>query len=75
MLLDWGNILPSAGYEGLLYGLVAIGVYLTFRILAFPDLSVDGTFPLGGAIVAVLIANHGWNPFLATFVAMTAGEY
>ena len=71
--MDWGNILPSASYEGLLYGLVAIGVYLTFRILTFPDLSVDGTFPLGGAVAAVLIANHRWNPFLATFIAMAAG--
>ena len=69
----WGNILPNAGYEGLIFGLVAIGVYLTFRILSFPDLSVDGTFPLGGTVVAVLIADHGWNPFLATLIAVTAG--
>ncbi|MFC1994082.1 ABC transporter permease [Chloroflexota bacterium] len=71
--MDWSNIFPSACYEGLLFGLVAIGVYLTFRILSFPDLSVDGTFPLGGAVVAVLIADHGWNPFLATLMAIMAG--
>jgi putative ABC transport system permease protein len=51
---------------------MTIGVYLTFRVLAFPDLSVDGTFPLGGAVAAVLIV-RGVNPFLATLVAFIAG--
>ncbi|MBC7093176.1 ABC transporter permease, partial [Candidatus Bipolaricaulota bacterium] len=36
--------------QGLIYGLMALGVYLSFRVLAFPDLSVDGTFPLGAAV-------------------------
>jgi putative ABC transport system permease protein len=56
----------------LVYGLVAVGVYLTFRVLAFPDLTVDGSFPLGGAVAAVLIIN-GVNPWLATIAALVAG--
>ncbi len=67
-----GNLLPSSFYEGLAYGLVAIGVYITFRVLAFPDLTVDGSFPLGGAVAAVLIIN-GINPWLATIAALGAG--
>jgi len=67
-----GSLLSVAWYEGLVFGLVAIGVYLTFRVLSFPDLSVDGTFPLGGAISAVLIANGG-NPFAATLAAFGGG--
>ncbi len=66
------GVLSFSFYEGLVFGLVAIGVYLTFRVLSFPDLSVDGTFPLGGAICAVLIVN-GFNPFLATLAALGAG--
>lgn len=67
-----GNILSIALYEGLVFGLVAIAIYFTFRVLSFPDLSVDGTFPLGGATAAVLITN-GVNPFLATLAALGAG--
>ena len=59
-------------YEGLVYGFVAIGVYLTFRVLSFPDLTVDGSFPLGGAVAAVLIIN-GSDPWLATLAALAAG--
>jgi putative ABC transport system permease protein len=68
----YSNILPISLYEGLSYGFVAIGVYLTFRVLSFPDLSVDGSFPLGGAIAAVLIIN-GVSPWLATIAALFAG--
>ncbi|MBP0016445.1 MAG: ABC transporter permease [Cyanobacteria bacterium SBLK] len=57
---------------GLLYALVGIGVYLSFRVLDFPDLTVDGSFPLGGAVAATLIAN-GLNPYLATGLAIVAG--
>ena len=66
------SILFVAGYEGLIFGLVAIGVYITFRVLGFPDLGVDATFPLGGATAAVFIVN-GANPFLATLFAFVAG--
>jgi putative tryptophan/tyrosine transport system permease protein len=57
---------------GLLYGLVGFGVYLSFRVLNFPDLTVDGSFPLGGAVVATLIV-RGVNPGLATAIAVLAG--
>jgi putative ABC transport system permease protein len=67
-----GGVLVFSFYEGLVFGLVAIGVYLTFRVLSFPDLSVDGTFPLGAAVAAVLIVT-GVNPFLATLCAFCSG--
>ncbi|EMN6201287.1 ABC transporter permease [Vibrio vulnificus] len=57
---------------GLLYGLVALGVYLTFRVLDFPDLSVDGSFPMGAAVAATAIV-AGVNPWLATGTAILAG--
>jgi len=57
---------------GLIFALIALGVYLSFRILQFPDLTVDGSFPLGAAVSAILIVN-GINPFLATLVACVAG--
>lgn len=57
---------------GLIYGLVAFGIYLSFRVLDFPDLTVDGSFPLGAAVAAVLIM-EGWNPWLATGSAVLAG--
>ncbi|MEL0629750.1 ABC transporter permease [Psychromonas aquatilis] len=56
---------------GLIYGLVAIGVYLTFRILDFPDLTVDGSFTLGAAVTATLIV-MGVNVFLATLIGTLA---
>lgn len=57
---------------GLIFGLVALGVLLSFRIVNFPDLTVDGSFPLGGAVAATLIV-AGWNPFAATGLAIVAG--
>lgn len=57
---------------GLLYAVMAVGVYLTFRILDFPDLTVDGSFTTGGAAAAMLIAG-GANPFVATGVGFVGG--
>lgn len=57
---------------GLIFALVALGVYISFRLLRFPDLTVDGSFPLGGAVCAVLIA-AGYNPWAATLAATAAG--
>jgi len=57
---------------GLIFGLVALGVFLSFRVVNFPDLTVDGSFPLGGAVAATLIV-AGWNPFAATAAAIVAG--
>ncbi|KRM73102.1 ABC transporter permease [Lacticaseibacillus brantae] len=62
----------SAIGQGLLYGLLGIGLFLTFRILDFPDMTVEGTFPFGAA-VAVSAITHGINPVLATLLAMLAG--
>lgn len=58
--------------QGFIYGILALGIYITFRILDFPDLSVDGTFPLGGAITASLIT-HGANPWLTLVVSFMVG--
>lgn len=58
---------------GFIYGLVALGVFISFRILEFPDLTVDGSFPLGAAVAATLIV-AGFNPLLATMAAMLAAS-
>lgn len=58
--------------QGLIYGIMAMGVYITYTILDFPDLSVDGTFPLGIAVCFVMIKN-GLNPWLALIAAFCAG--
>ncbi|WP_114787225.1 ABC transporter permease [Vibrio tetraodonis] len=57
---------------GLVYGLVALGVFITFRMLDFPDLSVDGSFPMGAAVAATAIV-AGLNPWIATGMAIMAG--
>lgn len=57
---------------GLIFGLVALGVFISFRILRFPDLTVDGSFPLGGAVAATLIT-QGFDPFSATAIATLIG--
>lgn len=57
---------------GLVYALVALGVYLSFRVLDFPDLTVDGSFPLGAAVAATWIVSGG-NPWLGSLAAMLAG--
>lgn len=59
---------------GLIFGLVALGVLISFRILRFPDLTVDGSFPLGGATAATLIS-MGMDPFTSTLLAMAAGAF
>ena len=58
--------------EGLLYGIMAMGIYITYKVLDFPDLSVDGTFPLGACVTASLIM-AGMNPWLACVLAFLAG--
>ncbi len=57
---------------GLIYGLVALAVYLSFRVLSFPDLTVDGSFPLGAAVVAAAITG-GLGAWLGTALAVAAG--
>jgi putative ABC transport system permease protein len=58
---------------GLVFGIVALGAFLSFRILDFPDLTVEGSFPLGAAVAATLIVGAGWNPWVATVGAAGAG--
>ena len=66
------NSLPGVVGQGLIWGLMAMGVYITFRILDIADLTVDGTLGFGGA-VCVLLTLNGVNVWLATLVAMLAG--
>ena len=58
--------------QGLIYGILALGVYITYKILDFPDLTVDGSFPLGAAVTATMIT-HGVNPYLTIPVSFLAG--
>ena len=66
------NSLPGAAAQGLIWGVMAIGVYISYKILDFADLTVDGSFCTGGAVAAVLIAS-GMNPLLAMVFALIAG--
>ncbi|MDD3931767.1 MAG: ABC transporter permease [Eubacteriales bacterium] len=65
-------IIQSAISQGILWGIMALGVYITFRVLNFADLTVDGSFALGGALSAVLIRS-GVHPLLAVLIAMIGG--
>lgn len=66
------NIVIGIVEEGLMYALLAMGMYITYSILDFPDLSVDGTFPLGAVITGVLILN-GVDPWLCLLISFAAG--
>ena len=57
---------PSGLAQGLLWGIMALGLYITFRMLNFADMTVDGTFTTGGAVAVMLIIG-GWNPWLAAY--------
>ena len=64
--------MPAGIAQGLIWGVMALGVYITFRLLDIADLSVDGTFTTGGAVTVMLIL-AGWNPWLAMLMAFIAG--
>lgn len=64
--------LPGGIAQGIIWGIMALGVYITFRILSFSDLSVDGTFATGGAVTVMLIIG-GTPPVLAVLAAVAAG--
>lgn len=66
------DLLVSTLIQGLIYALVSFGVYITYSILDFPDLSVDGSFPLGAAVTAVLLT-RGCNPYLTLLAAIFVG--
>lgn len=69
MFLD---LLISTLTQGLIYAQLSYGVYITYKILDFPDLTVDGSFPLGAAVTAVLLV-CGFNPFLAMLISAGVG--
>ena len=66
------SLAPITLEQGLSYALVALGIALTFRVLSFPDLTVDGSFPLGGAVAARLLV-EGVDPSIASAAALVAG--
>ena len=66
------ELLVSTLTQGLLYALLSYGVYITYSVLDFPDLTVDGSFPLGAAVTAVLLTG-GCDPWLALLAAVGAG--
>ncbi|MGN0513014.1 MAG: ABC transporter permease [Lachnospiraceae bacterium] len=66
------TLLLSVLEQGMIYAIMALGVYITYKILDFPDLTVDGSFPMGAAIAVVLI-DKGTNPYLTLPVAFVAG--
>lgn len=67
------EILKGILEQGMIYSIMALGVYITYKILDFPDLTVDGSFPLGAAVTVFLMKNTGLNPFIITFIAMLSG--
>ena len=66
------SILLSVLEQGLIYAVLALGVYITFKILDFPDMSVDSSFPLGAAVTALMIS-HGVSPLLTLPASLLAG--
>jgi len=73
--LNFGSLLgsmPSGIAQGIIWGIMALGLYITFRLLDVADLSVDGTFTTGGAVTVMLLL-AGWNPWLAMVMAFLAG--
>lgn len=66
------DLIVSTVTQGLIYALLAYGIFITYKILDFPDLTVDGSFPLGAAVTAVLLV-RGCNPYLTLIIAIAAG--
>lgn len=66
------NALPGSVAQGLIWGLLTIGVYITFKVLDYSDMTVDGSMATGGAVAVMLMLN-GTNPYLALLAAMAAG--
>lgn len=71
-MLSLLNALPGAVAQGLIWGIMGIGVYITYKILDIADLTVDGSMATGGAVCVVLVLN-GYNVWVATLAAMLAG--
>ena len=71
-IMNWLGALPGAAAQGIVWGIMAIGVYITYKILDVADLTVDGSICTGGAICAVLVTS-GVNVWIAMLVAILAG--
>lgn len=67
------SAIPGALSQGVLWGVMVLGVYITFRLLDIADMTCDGSFSLGGCVCAVLIVNFNVNPVIAILVAIVAG--
>ena len=65
--------IQGAASQGIIWGIMTLGVSITFKVLDFADLTVDGSFALGGAVSAILISN-GMNPFITLFFSFLAGS-
>lgn len=72
-MLNFLQSLPSPIAQGIIWGIMAIGVYITYKILDLADLTVDGTLGTGGAVLVILTTVHGMNIYLALFIAFIAG--
>jgi len=66
------DLIISTVTQGFIYALLSYGIYITYKILDFPDLTVDGSFPLGAAVTALLLVK-GVNPYLTLLAALAAG--
>lgn len=66
------ELLESTVTQGLIYALLTYGIFITYKLLDFPDLTVDGSFPLGAAVTAVMLTK-GVNPYLTLLIAICAG--
>lgn len=66
------TLVISVFEQGMIYAIMALGMYITYKILDFPDMTVDGSFPLGASLSAVLIS-QGMNPYLTLFLSFAAG--
>ena len=65
--------MQGAVSQGILWGIMVLGVYITYKVLDIADLTVDGSFALGGCVCALLVVEKGFNPFLASMLALLAG--
>ena len=72
-LLAFGNALPKTATQGLIWGIMAIGLYITYKVLELSDLTVDGSFCTGGAVCAAMMVYGGYSVWTAMLVAFFAG--
>ncbi len=72
-MLEFLQSLPSPIAQGIIWGIMAIGVYITYKILDLADLTVDGTLGTGGAVLVILTTVHGVNIYVALLIAFFAG--